>query len=302
MVLMVEMSTTKNLPPTSEEQMVNPKKAAVSQAAPASKYKVSAQMEEAIQKVEELLAKRKTIDAKIEAGLVEAKAAEAPYEAALEAEAQACANLALAIEEKDYLACEKAVEAAAEAVQVAHRKKILSARTVEALCNMAVTTDREIEVAKVDVDLEQGILAGEVVDAFAIELDEAIKPLLTVLAQAQALHVAVRSPGLINFMNGLVIPDPRDQSGRTHLVGDGFVTRNGRRESVSAAMQEEPSAQAVAAALQPIVHVRAKLLSHRPFVHPSKRPAPYVVKGRSDGPSGPLSEALARAHVHASSQ
>lgn len=262
--------------------MSNSKKTAANTAS-AIKYGISAGMTDAIRNIEELLAKRASIVAKVDSGMVDAKAAEEPYQGALELQGIADANLALATDEADYLQCETAANAAAEAVESMRRTMTRLNRTVQALCRMAAETDQEIEVARVDVNLEIGLLSGDFAATFADDLNEAIKPLIAVLARGQALANSTHSPSLSHFVSGVVIPNPQDASGFYPLVGDGTVMVDGQSIQISGLANIDPSAVAIAHELLSIGAIRMKLLAHRPFVHPDQRPKPYVLKGETLG-------------------
>lgn len=241
-----------------------------------------------------LLAQRAAIASKVETSIEDAKAAEGPYNDALDAQAQADAHLALSITEAEHVANERAAEEAAALVSEKHLAVQRRQRTTEALCRMAAEVDGRIEEARAMIEVERGIFASEATERYRVDLNEALKPLIAVLMRGKALNARLRGTGIVRFLSEIVVPDPLDAAGFAPLIDYRSAQLDGQRIDLETEWQRDPTSLAISDGMQALTDASSKLSAHKPFVHPDRRPAPYVIKGGVDGQRAVPAEISAR--------
>lgn len=144
---------------------------------------------------------------------------------------------------------------------------------------IAPEIDAAMKEAEIDLTREISIDADERKARIAIELREAVKPILKVLAKARAANFTGQFNDL--FMCAYV-PDVDGFKffGGSHSLAD-FVGKNLLSEASST-----PEAEEIKAILAPAREAIVIAKSYQPYVPLSKRPAPYQIKGSSEGPGG----------------
>lgn len=250
----------------------------------AAAYGLPAEMFAAIKWAEDALALRANIDGAIEQNAADVKTAEESYQQACEMQAKAEAELALSSTEEGDIQNEKLANETAVAAEEKCRVFDRFRRIGEALCRKAAESDQQIAEAKSALAVELSLLTGEANQRFADELNEAVKPLIAVLYKYRALNVAIRSHHLAHIFAGIVIPDPLDMTGQQPLIGDRLAKLDGVTVDLTSAWRSDSDANATFENLRDLRDIEVKLANHRPFVHPSNRPKPYVLKGTSEGP------------------
>jgi hypothetical protein len=275
--------------------MTNAKKIATAKiAASSTDYQLPPSLVAKIHEANALLAQRAAIASKVEISIADARAAEAPHNAALDGLAQADARLALSVSDSEHVENELAVEQAAALVSEKHLAMQRQQRTTEALCRMAAEVDGRIEEARVMIDLERNIFAGEATDRYCAELNEALKPLVSVLLRGNAIKGHLRAAGIVRFLSEIVVPDPQDAAGFLPLIDSSVAQIDGQRIALGSEWLQDPASIEIAEGMRPLAEVAGKLSVHKPFVHPDRRPAPYVVKSQLSGQRAAPAEISAR--------
>ncbi len=175
-------------------------------------------------------------------------------------------EVALAIEIDAHRAAD--LEAAVGAARVASDSAAqLIARTTrirEALEAKAREADDLLATVRGDWEAALQDHKGVALRALHAELQEAVKPLLPILARAAAL----RSQGLMAWSNpllaDLLVPSPSDHN--HHIVrGTRTEMTNGEPVDLLESWRRDSTAAALATSFQPVEDLRLRLARHKPF-------------------------------------
>jgi hypothetical protein len=242
-------------------------------------YALSDEIVQAIKNLNQKLDLRQRIDTAIQA--VQIENAKAEYDQAMQEQAEAESTLVLADTREHAIDAEKIAASASKKVekklQILDREK----RLLETLCNKAVQADEEIKAARSELTTEATIFSQTVNEVFSEQLTGVIALLTPLLKQAYALQSVLRFGSMGRFLAEIKIPDVFDQSGRYDLI-DGALAKIGNQYvSLSGAWQSDSAAKAISDAFSPLKEAIAKGDAHKQFIHPDRRPKPYVIKGYS---------------------
>jgi hypothetical protein len=147
---------------------------------------------------------------------------------------------------------------------------------LQALETKAPEIDEEVRAAGTVLQSEQGIWASNAAQALRNELQEAVRPLVRVMARARA----VGGPELRDFLSAALVPDPEGFM-RFPVSGGGWVNQGTNLLDAPPDEIGAAAARAISENLKPVRESLAAVRSHGDYVPLAKRPKPYVRKGRT---------------------
>ena len=187
----------------------------------------------------------------------------AEFEQAANAQAHAEASLCLV----DDAAEAKRVddEAVAAGVLAEEKRRTLDRlqRVGGALKDKATTIDIDVRQAKDFLMAETGVLRDEAVRAIALEIAEATKPLLAVLAKAHALMRTLPHRDLGLALAEVLIPNPLGF--QVPFVNGDRLIFDGVTQSLATTWSDDPAACAIHEALKAIPEANQRLGRHVPY-------------------------------------
>jgi hypothetical protein len=246
-------------------------------------YAMPNELQAAIDWSENAIQLRASVDAALDRNANEIKDAEAAYEMACQVQAQAEATLALAATIQESAQAEKVANAVAEDVETKRRALDRTQRVERALQAKAAEADQTVQEARSALSTEITIYSSNAHKEFAKEFHDALAPLIPLLAKGHALAVMTCNRNLFHFFEELKVPNPMDYVGSAPLLSPAGVNFEGFKNWAQLT-KDGPIPEDLAATLQTINGAEGKLRAYQPYVPPHKRPKPYVIKGRSEGP------------------